>query len=118
LFVDELTNDEIVNDNEDMISNLLFNWNVDEIEMSDKNICYEMLYSNYSVKELLKICKYYNIDGHIRMTKCKKQDIITNIIYFESLQENSEIVEKRRLMWQYITTLLEDIKMRQYIIWH
>jgi len=117
LLVDELTNDGIENENENMLSKLLAEW---DLIISDENetMCYEILYSNYTVKELLKICKYYNIDGHVRATKCKKQDLITNIVYFESLPENAEIVEKRRLMWYYITELLKDPKMKQYIIFH
>jgi hypothetical protein len=117
LLVDELTNDGIENENENMLSKLLAEW---DLTIADENetMCYEILYSNYTVKELLKICKYYNIDGHVRATKCKKQDLITNIVYFESLPENAEIVEKRRLMWYYITELLKDPKMKQYIIFH
>ena len=120
LLVDELTNDGIENENEKMLSKLLAEWDAEELINSDENenMCYEILYSEYTVKELLKICKYYNIDGHVRATKCKKQDLITNIVYFESLPENAEIVEKRRLMWHYIAKLLEDPKMKQYIIFH
>jgi hypothetical protein len=117
LLVDELTNDGIENENEKMLSKLLAEWDL-IISDETETMCYEILYSNYTVKELLKICKYYNIDGHVRATKCKKQDLITNIVYFENLPENAEIVEKRRLMWYYITELLKDPKMKQYIIFH
>ena len=117
LLVDELTNDGIENENENMLSKLLAEWDL-IISDETETMCYEILYSDYTVKELLKICKYYNIDGHVRATKCKKQDLITNIVYFENLPENAEIVEKRRLMWHYIAKLLEDPKMKQYIIFH
>jgi hypothetical protein len=117
LLVDELTNDGIENENENMLSKLLAEWDL-IISDETETMCYEILYSDYTVKELLKICKYYNIDGHVRATKCKKQDLITNIVYFENLPENAEIVEKRRLMWYYITELLKDSKMKQYIIFH
>ena len=70
----------------------------------------------YTVKDLLKICSYYGIDKDIRMSKCKKQDIIATIIYFESLPENFEIVQKRNRMWAYITELLNDQKMKKYVI--
>jgi len=46
----------------------------------------------YKIKDLLKICQYYGIAKNIKAAKCKKQDIISTIIYFESLQENYEIV--------------------------
>lgn len=70
----------------------------------------------YTVKDLFKICSYYGIDKDIRLSKCKKQDIIATIIYFESLPENFEIVQKRNRMWAYITELLNDQKMKKYII--
>ena len=70
----------------------------------------------YKIKDLLKICQYYGIAKNVKASKCKKQDIISTIIYFESLQENYEIVEKRHKMWAYMTELLEDPKMRSYLL--
>jgi hypothetical protein len=70
----------------------------------------------YKIKDLLKICQYYGIAKNVKASKCKKQDIISTIIYFESLHENYEIVEKRHKMWAYITELLEDPKMRSYLL--
>lgn len=70
----------------------------------------------YTVKDLIKICNYYGIDKDIRSSKCKKQDIICTLIYFESLPENFEIVQKRHRMWAYITELLNDPKMKKFII--
>lgn len=79
----------------------------------------ELYYNEeYSVKELLKICNYYGIDKNIRTSKCKKQDIISTIIYFESLSENYLIVQQRNLMWAYMTELFNDSKMKKYVIWN
>jgi len=77
------------------------------------------LYYNqeYNVKDLLKICEYYGIDKNIKSSKCKKQDIISTIIYFESLPKNYEIVQKRNLMWAYMNELINDQKMKKYLIW-
>jgi hypothetical protein len=72
----------------------------------------------YTVKELLKICKYYGIDKEIKASKCKKQDLLDTIIFFEVLPENYEIVERRHKMWAYITELIHDPKMKQFIIWN
>jgi len=72
----------------------------------------------YTVKELLKICKYYGIDKEIKASKCKKQDLLDTIIFFEVLPENYEIVERRHRMWAYITELIHDPKMKQFIIWN
>ena len=77
----------------------------------------ELFYDQeYTVKDLLKICNYYGLDKDIKTSRCKKQDIIATIIYFESLSENFEIVHKRNRMWAYITELLNDPKMKKYII--
>jgi hypothetical protein len=81
---------------------------------------YSEIYYNqeYSVKDLLKICQYYGIDKNIKTSKCKKQDIISTIIFFESLPENFELVQKRHKMWTCITELINDPKMKKYIIWN
>lgn len=71
----------------------------------------------YTVKDLLKICSYYGIDKNIKISKCKKQDIIANLVYFESLPENFYIVQKRNRMWKYMNELLNDPKMKRFIIW-
>jgi hypothetical protein len=77
----------------------------------------ELFYDQeYTVKDLLKICNYYGLDKDIKTSKCKKQDIIATIIYFESLPENFEIVHKRNKMWTYIIELLNDPKMKKYVI--
>jgi len=70
-----------------------------------------------TVKDLLKICQYYGIDKNIKASKCKKQDIISTIVFFESLPENVKIVNKRHKMWAYIVELTNDPKMKKYIIW-
>jgi hypothetical protein len=75
-------------------------------------------YENYTVKDLLKICSYYGIDKNIKSAKCKKQDIIFNLVYFESLFENAEIVQKRQESWNSIYILLNDPKMKKYILWN
>jgi hypothetical protein len=78
----------------------------------------ELYYNQeYTVKYLLRICEYYGIDKDIKSSKCKKQDIISTIIFFESLPENFEIVQKRHKMWAYILELTNDPKMKKYIIW-
>jgi hypothetical protein len=73
--------------------------------------------NEYTIKDLLKICKYYNIDKNIKASKCKKLDIIETIVFFESLPENFEIVQKRNKMWIYMSELMNDTKMKKYVIW-
>ena len=74
------------------------------------------LYKECTIKDLLKICDYYGIEKKIKLLKSKKQQIIHTLIYFESLPENFEIVQKRYRMWAWIAELLNDSKMKKYII--
>ena len=78
------------------------------------------LYYNHecTIKDLLKICKYYGIDKNIKASKCKKKDIISTIVYFESLTDNYNIVQRRHIMWAYITELMNDNKMKHYLLWN
>ena len=75
-----------------------------------------LLYKEYNIKDLLKICNYYGIEKNVKLLKSKKQQIIHTLIYFESLPENFEIVQKRYRMWACIAELLNDSKMKKYII--
>lgn len=75
-----------------------------------------LLYKEYNIKDLLKICNYYGIEKKVKLLKSKKQQIIHTLIYFESLPENFEIVQKRYRMWACIAELLNDSKMKKYII--
>ena len=108
----------------------IINYNLTEIE-ENKNIYYstkkiydekyginnEEFYEAYNIKQLLRICNYYDIEKNVKIAKYKKQDIIASIVYFESLPENYEIVNNRHRMWCYITELLHNSKMKKYIIW-
>jgi hypothetical protein len=79
----------------------------------EKDMNYSLLvdYSeNYTVKQLLKICDYYDIPK-----KTKKVDIINDIMVFENNPENKQMVLKRKQMWFYIAELKNDKKMRVYV---
>jgi hypothetical protein len=126
---DEFTNDEFINDDfkQDYKRDFLLNDIVNE-DNDINNLRYffkkdvynndELYYDKeYTVRDLLKICKYYGIDKDTKASKCKKNDIINTIIFFEVLPENSEIVKRRHRIWAYITELINDQKIKQYIIW-
>ena len=74
-------------------------------------------YENYTIKELLKICEYYDIDKSVRASKCKKTDIVATILYYEQIPENIYIVNRRQKLWSYMRELSNDTKMKKYIIW-
>jgi hypothetical protein len=77
----------------------------------------EIYYEMYTIKELMKICQYYGIAKDIKSAKCKKQDIVSTIVFFEGQPENYNIVNKRNSMWAFMKELQEDPKMRAYILW-
>ena len=83
----------------------------DELFIEMKN--YEL---NFNVKQLMLICEYYNMKD-IRINKLKKQDIIEQIILFETKPENIEIVTKRKELWYYIDELKNDKMMKRFLIW-
>ena len=78
--------------------------------------CREIDYTDYTIKNLLKICNYYGLDKSVKASKCKKQDIIDTLIYFESLPENAVIVHNRITMWEYMSAIMNDPKMKQYVL--
>jgi hypothetical protein len=118
--------------NEDDIKKMMYEFtHLDEVEQKKNNECLkswlydnyeyikdESFYEEYTIKDLLKICSYYGIDKNVKTSKCKKQDIISTIVYFESLPENFYIVQKRNTLWRYIDELLNDPKMKRFIIWN
>ena len=72
---------------------------------------------NYTVKQLLQICEYYNISKAVKMTKCNKEEIINTIVLFESNQDNYNIVCRRKQLWFYINELKDDNFMKKFILW-
>ena len=74
-------------------------------------------YEAHTIKELMKICEYYDLAKNVKMAKCKKQDIVSTIVFFEAQPQNREIVNKRNKMWAYIRELANDQKMKPYLIW-
>jgi hypothetical protein len=77
----------------------------------------ESYYDAHTIKELMKICEYYDLAKNVKMAKCKKQDIVATIVFFEAQPENKEIVNKRNKMWAYMKELTKDQKMKSYLIW-
>ena len=83
----------------------------DELFIEMKN--YEV---NFNVKQLMLICEYYEMKD-IRANKLKKQDIIEQIILFETNPENIELTTKRKELWYYIDELKNDKMMKRFVIW-
>ena len=113
-------NDEI---NDEMNDEIDLSDILKEINNEEKNIdklFHEVLnYNvNYTVKQLLLICEYYNILKEVKMTKCNKEEIINNIVLFESNPDNYNIVCRRKQYWFYINELKNDKFMKKFILWN
>lgn len=85
-----------------------------DIYFGNDELYYEQ---EYTVKDLMKICQYYGINKNVKASKCKKSDVVATIVYYESIAENYEIVQRRHKLWSYMTELIEDPKMRGYVFW-
>lgn len=113
--------------NDDLNNNISLNDILKEINDDDckysqneDNLFHEVVnYNiNYTVKQLLQICDYYNILKGVKMTKCNKEEIINTIVLFESNPFNYNIVYKRKQLWFYINELKSDKFMKKFILWN
>lgn len=73
--------------------------------------------SNYTVKQMLLICNYYNLSKNHKLHKLKKDDLANLLISFESDKDNSEIVNMRLTCWFFMNELKKDKFMKKYIVW-
>ena len=110
------TEDEIFN-NVDL--NKLLNEMDEKIKESDESFLpkYVNYDINYTLKQLLLICDYYDITKSNKLHKCNKDQIIQQLLIFENNPENTEIVLKRLNAWFYMNELKNDKFMKKYIIW-
>ena len=112
--------DEDINDCLDLneLETQLNELNMSNIQADDNDIFIEIknYELNFNVKQLMLICEYYNMKD-IRVNKLKKQDIIEQIILFETNPENIEIATKRKELWYYIDDLKNDKIMKRFVIW-
>ena len=93
--------------------------NTEEVKNIDKLFHEVVNYSiNYTVKQLIQICEYYNISKDVRMTKCNKEEIINTIVLFESEECNHAITCRRKKMWFYINELKGDKFMKKFVLWN
>ena len=72
-------------------------------------------YNACTIKQLFIICDYYEILKEIKTNKLSKEQIIEQIIWFESQLENSELVSKRLLMWSYMSKIKNDKKLSKFV---
>ena len=83
-----------------------------EDEIISSELLLEIEFNEYTLKELQRFCDYYKLPKH----KMKKQDVIKQLILFEVNNENKNIVETRRTLWEYFLILKEDPFFKKFII--
>jgi len=71
----------------------------------------------YTVKQLMLICDYYEISKSVKMCKFKKNDILETIILFESNFMNEDKVKRRRQLWRWLDELKKEKVLKKCIIW-
>jgi len=113
-FLDDEQIDDFLDLNE--LENQLNEINMSNIQDDDIFIEMKNYELNFNVKQLMLICEYYEMKD-IRANKLKKQDIIEQIILFETNPENIELTTKRKELWYYIDELKNDKMMKKFVIW-
>jgi hypothetical protein len=79
----------------------------------DNYVALELYYQeNFTLKDLNKICDYYEISRR----KLRKDEIVQEIVLFECDPNNSEIVQKRKLLWFYVSELKNDKYFKKFVI--
>ena len=114
----EMDMDELL----DQISNNNNNSNTNTNIANDHDLMLSQIinyHENYTIKDLLLICDYYEMekDFKIKKNKCNKDVIIHYIVEFESNPSNNHIVSKRQNMWFYMNELKNDKFMKKYVLW-
>ena len=102
-------NDKI---SEDKLLEIYNTLEVTRPEHESEMVIYYDYYDNNTIKSLTKIIDYY------RLTKKKmsKDEIVQSIVLFELDEQNNEIVEKRKRLWDNITELKNDDYFSKFIL--
>jgi hypothetical protein len=89
--------------NDDNIKNLIYN---------EEKIIDEYEYNELPIKNINLICDYYKI----KRGKLSKKQKIIEIIFFENNMNNIDIVENRKLLWEYVKIIKTDKFLKNYIL--
>ena len=99
--------------NMDNIGNIGNMDNLDDLVTENNYFAHHLNYhDNYTVKMLGKIMDYYGLNKR----KLKKDEIIENILLYESEICNIEIIKRRKMLWFYVSELKNDDFFKQYIL--
>ena len=77
--------------------------------------------SNYNLSDIKKILDYYvefkKLNAHC-IRKKRKEELIDQLVLFETDNHNIEIVSKRKRLWFYIKEIKNDKYLSKYIIFN
>ena len=86
---------------------------VDEAFDADCYLAKQLDYQeNYLIADLKKIADYYDIPTR----KLRKDELIQEIVLYESDPSHSEVFLKRVQAWYWLKEFKEDTKLKQYIL--
>jgi hypothetical protein len=105
------------------IKNEVFNVETDNVDSNNRNIStdwstnylkLQLHYNdNFTVKDLHKICDYYDINKR----KLLKDQLVDEIVLYELDTNNLLMVQTRKRMWFYMDELKSDKFFKKYVIW-
>lgn len=98
-------------DNTTNTCNIIDTGNIIDNEFYARELDYKL---NYTVKHLISIIDYYGI----KKVKLNKDMMINKILEFEINKDNIQIVERRKLLFNYMAELKNDNYFRKYIIYN
>ena len=87
------------NDDDDINNN-----NIKNLIYNEEKIIDEYEYNELPIKNINLICDYYKI----KRGKLSKKQKIIEIIFFENNMNNIDIVENRKLLWEYVKIVKTD----------
>ena len=95
------------NDDDDINNN-----NIKNLIYNEEKIIDEYEYNELPIKNINLICDYYKI----KRGKLSKKQKIIEIIFFENNMNNIDIVENRKLLWEYVKIVKTDKFLKNYIL--
>ena len=101
----EVFNVEVTDDSNNR--NISTDWSTDYLKL-------QLHYNdNFTVKDLHKICDYYDINKR----KLLKDQLVDEIVLYELDTNNLLMVQTRKRMWFYMDELKSDKFFKKYVIW-
>lgn len=97
---------------ENPVDNNYYEYGMDDMYL-DQYVTLQIDYTeNYKKKELERIMDYYGLSKR----KKRKDEIIQDIIIFESAHENQEFVNRRKMLWFYMEEIKNDNYLSKFLI--